>query len=46
MLGRAMLVYYPFKFPAWPLSTPVNLLLRKERAWDFCGNPITGNNHH
>src|SRR5207253_3593483 len=28
MLGRAMLVYYPFKFPYWPLGTPVNRVRR------------------
>jgi hypothetical protein len=24
MLGRALAVYYPFYFPFYPLSTPVN----------------------
>jgi signal peptidase I len=24
MLGRALVVYYPFKFNAWPLNAPVN----------------------
>src|SRR5262249_32486292 len=24
LLGRALLVYYPFRFPYWPLSAPVN----------------------
>jgi signal peptidase I len=24
MLGRALLVYYPFYFPSWPLESPVN----------------------
>jgi signal peptidase I len=24
MLGRALLVYYPFYFPLWPLESPVN----------------------
>ena len=28
LLGRAMLVYFPFKFPYWPLNTPVNRVER------------------
>src|SRR5262249_61189043 len=24
LLGRALLVYYPFYFPSWPLESPVN----------------------
>jgi hypothetical protein len=24
MLGRALVVYYPFKFPFWPLNNPEN----------------------
>ena len=24
MLGRALMVYYPFYFPYWPLKSPVN----------------------
>ncbi|MFN4258456.1 MAG: S26 family signal peptidase [Gemmataceae bacterium] len=24
MLGRAILVYYPFRFPFWPLNNPIN----------------------
>ncbi len=28
LLGRAMLVYYPFKFPYWPFSSPVNRVER------------------
>ena len=28
LLGRAMLVYYPFKFPYWPFNSPVNRVER------------------